>query len=272
MVLGRVRFPPCPRSNEIHCDTERMGNEMTIETLEDLEAAKTFREFFSDLSTGTYVRRTIDERDCGTYIYHSFMYEPDNDGQTSILLFDAKYGDRYIVRYDAAHFVNDIFSVITEDGEPKRASEFITFLLASKDSYQRDSVRHFHERISATTKLEEVLSDVKKLNDQMNDFASNNTYYGTMCGMYEEQLTKWNEELTAFQLVGRPKEFTVPVNINGSRFYLRVDGYHTESEAAEAVRKLSPGQIMAQLVEDGANFYNFTFEVDGQELSDEPPF
>ena len=244
---------------------------MTIETLEELAAAKTFRDFFADLAGGTYVHRTVSGRVAGDYIYHSFIYEGDAENP-SILLFDARYGERYIVSHEVTQHVNDMFTVIIENDEPKMVGEFVSYLLKSNDRYRQDSERHYREKRDVTTKLESLESEVKLFNDMLNSYADHNAYYGKMCGEYENQLTRWNESLTMFQLVGRPREFTIPVDINGSRFYLRVDGFHSEDEATQAVRSCSPGEIMSRLVNDGANFYNFTIEVDGEQLSDEPPF
>lgn len=101
--------------------------------------------------------------------------------------------------------------------------------------------------------------DFARFNELLNEFA-NTGQYGKMCSDYENQLDRWNQELSTLKFVGRPRDWEVRVNIAGEIYYLEVEA-QTESEAQQQVSDMSNRELLKKLIEHGCWFDDLPIKV-----------
>lgn len=215
-------------------------------------ATQTVYEFFYGLTHGTFV--TLDGTE---YVYNGTDY--DDEGIQIVVLFTATHGSKTTISAADCGQENRWETVKLDNGEPKTSGRLLLRVLRDLQSHRTYTQTYSDQVSELRGEIRSAKRDFDTFNDMLNTFADSG-HYGRMCESYEEQLERWNRDLSYFKFVGRPRDWQIQVRILGHEGWIELKERSLEGAIA-AVNDLTPQQIIQQLIASGYDFGDAEVEI-----------
>lgn len=227
------------------------------EALGELTETQTRAEFFRTLNPGTVLRMKTGRT---RYIY--FGFARNDDGDRVFRLVTERWVDTVDYSTEESELENDWEAVevnnnglISREIVDTNTIRHIELLLNTR----RDNRSYSKSLDELGEKHEKVLADFTIVNDKLCEFAVDRGY----CPDFEEVIGRWNRELKELELLGRPRQFSVALRIQGmedSPCFMIYPTARSEKQAREAVSRLGTRAILEQMIANGSYFDGLVFE------------
>jgi hypothetical protein len=168
----------------------------------------TNREMFENLESGSYVKALRDIRIDGDAT-GKFLIE---EGREYIWLGRYEHNrSTALVMQENSQNIRRVDTARADDFVATRrvATEFEKFLMVCLVNWD-DGHRQAHDQIN---RLDDTIRDLRNGIGELNQFLNDEATERDWCSDYEAKLDEFNQRTSAFQLVGRTREFTVPVRV-----------------------------------------------------------
>lgn len=233
------------------------------ESLGESTETQTRAEFFRTLNQGDVIHMTGGR---SRYLYWGTCR--NDEGNRVFRLVTERWVDILDYNMDDSELENDWETIETtnDNGVIRRESvdanviRYIDLILSTR----RDNRTYAKSVDEVGDKLDKTLADFQIVNDKLCEFAVDKGY----CPEFEEVISRWNEELSTLELLGRPRQFGISLRIQGMDDSPWFTFYHTarsEREAREHVSGLSTRAIIEQMISNGSYFDGLRFEPAGYE-------
>jgi hypothetical protein len=218
------------------------------DSLGEFTETVTRAEFFRSLPQGAIIRMI------GSRTRYVWVGTARNDeGQTVFRLVDERWADLLTYSSGDEDRENDWERVDLEEATPNTIRHIERVL------YLRDENRRYDQSLQALSdKLDRVMADFQIVNDKLCHFAVERGY----CPDFEERISEWNRELKELELLGRERQFSIAMRIEGmddSPIFYMYPQARSEKQAREQVSQMGTRAIIEQMLNNGNYFDGLRF-------------